>query len=474
MATTSSITSGGMIDVNGLVTSLMSVEKRPVDLLTAKQTSFQAKLSAVGNIKSAVSSFQSTMNSLSNVNSFQTTTATSGDSSVFSAVAGSSATAGTYSVEITKIAQAQKLATTGQASATTAIGTGTLSFDFGSIAGGTFNPVTGTYSGAGFTSNGSGVQTVTIDATNNTLQGIRDAINTAKIGVSASIVNDGSGTPYRLVLSSTTTGGSNSMKISVGGGDPALTSLLAQDPAGPQSLAETATAQNAQLKVDGISISKSSNTITDAIPGITLTLKKPSTSAIPLDVATDNGTLTKSVQSFVDAYNTLNKSLSTALASGVIGSTAPLHGDSLLRSLQSQVSSVLRTALPSPSGAFDSLSQIGVSFQKDGSLALNTTKLNDAISLHASDIAKVFTTSGGYADQLNKLATAALATDGSLTNRTAGLNSSIRDIGKQIDSMNVRMTVIEARLRKQYSALDAMLGNMNTTSNYLTTQLSKL
>lgn len=660
MATTTSITSGGMIDVNGLVTSLMGVERRPVTLLTAKQTSYQAKLSAMGNIKSAVSAFQTTVGSMASASSFQTTSATSGDTSVFSATAGSSSTLGSYSVEVTKIAQAQKLATAGQLSTTTAIGSGTLTFDFGSISGGTFDSVTGKYTGASFTNSGASSGTVTIDATNNSLQGIRDAINTAKIGVTASIVNDGSGTPYRLALSSNNMGSSNSVKISVAG-DAGLSSLLAHDPAGTQSLAETATAQNALFKVDGISISKSSNIITDAIAGVTLTLKKPSTSSVSLDVATDNSAATKSVQGFVDAFNTLNKSLSSALASGVVGSTAPLHGDALIRSLQSQIRSVLSTPLSNNGSTVNTLSQIGVSFQPDGSLALNSTKLSAAISSNAKDVASIFAASGsatdslvsfssgsvstkpgsyavsisqlatqgsltgsaaagttitagvndtidltvngvassitlsagtytatslaaevqakingvsalssagvsvgvgqasgvisitpntygssssvsvtggngasnllgatptsasglnvegsidgtsiigsgrslvsttgnsnglsltisggalgsrgtvsysqGYAYQLNQIATNALASTGSLTSRTDGLTSSVRDIGKQIDSMNVRMTVIEARLRKQYSALDAMLSNMNATSSYLTTQLSKL
>ncbi|WP_035383820.1 flagellar filament capping protein FliD [Ferriphaselus sp. R-1] len=660
MATTSSITSGGMIDVNGLVTSLMGVERRPVTLLTSKQTSYQAKLSAMGSIKSAVSTFQATMGAMANASSLQTTTATSGDSSVFSATASSTSTIGSYSIEVSKIAQAQKLATAGLASTTTAIGNGTLTFDFGTISGGTFDSVTGKYTGASFTNSGASSGSVTIDASNNSLQGIRDAINSAKLGVTASIVNDGSGTPYRLALSSSSMGSSNSIKISVTG-DAALSSLLSHDPAGTQSLAETATAQNAQIKVDGISISKSSNTITDAIAGVTLTLKKPGTSPVALDVASDTSTVTKSVQGFVDAYNTLNKSLSTALASGVIGSTAPLHGDSLIRSLQSQIRSILSAPLSNNGSTVNTLSQIGVGFQSDGSLALNSTKLSAALSTNAKDVTNIFAASGsatdslvsfasgststkpgsyavsvtqlatqgkltgsvaagttitagvndtvdltingiastiklgagsytaaqlaaevqgkingtsalssagvsvgvtesggvlsitsgtygstssiavtggngatsllgggptavaglnvegsidgtsivgsgrtltsstgnsnglsvtvsggalgargtvsysrGYAYQLNQIATDALASNGSLTSRTDGLTSSVRDLGKQIDSMNARMTVIEARLRKQYSSLDAMLSRMSTTSTYLSQQLSKL
>lgn len=657
---TSGVTSGGMIDVNGLVNSLMTVERRPVNLLTTKQSSFQAKLSAVGTVKNAVSTFQGAMSSLASASGFQTISAASGDSSVFSATASSTSTAGSYSIEVTKLAQAQKLATSGQISTTAAIGSGTLTFDFGSITGGTFDAVTGKYAGASFANNGSGSKSITIDASNNSLQGIRDAINAAKMGVTATIVNDGSGTPYRLALSSNSMGSSNSMKISVAG-DAALSNLLAHDPAATQNLAETSTAQNAQLKVDGISISKASNTISDVISGVTLNLKKISTSAVSLDVASDSNGVTKSVQSFVDAYNTLNKTLNSALASGVVGSTAPLHGDSMVRSLQSQIQGIMRTTLSSNGSSVNSLSHIGVSFVKDGSLSLDTTKLNAAVSANPKSVAGIFAATGsstdslvsfsmgsvstvpgsyavavsqvatqgslagsaaagttitagvndavnltvdgvsasitlsagtytaasltaevqakingsatlvaagvsvnvkenagvlaissgkygsassvaitggngangllggtpqqtngvdvagtidgqaasgtgqslystsgnssglslivnggtlgnrgtvnysqGYAYQLNKLATSVLSTDGAMTTRTNSINNSIRDIGKQIDSMNTRMTVIEARYRKQYAALDTMLSSMTSTSNFLSQQLSKL
>jgi flagellar hook-associated protein 2 len=466
-----------MVDVNGLVTALMGVEKQPVNKLTAKQASYQSQLSAVGTLKSAVSSFQSSLSGLTSASSLQPMAATSSDTSILTATASTSAAAGNYTIEVSKLAQAQKLATAGQASSTAAIGGGTLSFDFGAISGGAFNPATGKYTGATFTGNGAATQTVNI-AANSSLEGIRDAINAANIGVSATIVNDGSGTPYRLALSSANSGSSNSLKISVSG-DAALGSLMAHNPAGTQSLTETQTAQNAQLKVDGLSISKATNTISDAISGVTLNLAKVGASPVTLSVASDSGGITKSVQTFVDGFNALNKSLNSALASGVVGSTAPLHGDSMVRNLQSQLRGILTSSVGGTTNV-STLSQIGVTFQKDGSLALDSTKLANALKNNSADVIKIFSAvsttpaNEGIATRLSKFAQGVLGADGALTTRTTSINNSIRDLGKQIDSWNTRLTAMEARYRKQYSSLDTMLSSMNTTSNFLATQLAKL
>ena len=202
------------------------------------------------------------MQGLSSPTQFQAVTATLADATVATASASSSATAGSYALEVSSLAHAQKLVSAGQASDSAAIGSGaatTLTFDFGTIAGGTFS--NGTYTGASFTSNGAGSKSISIDASNNSLSGIRDAINSANIGVSATLVNDGSASPYRLVLTDSTTGISNSMKISVSG-DASISSLLSQDPASNsgQALSETVAAQNANFTVDGIAISKPTNT----------------------------------------------------------------------------------------------------------------------------------------------------------------------------------------------------------------------
>ncbi|MEK7811519.1 MAG: flagellar cap protein FliD N-terminal domain-containing protein, partial [Pseudomonadota bacterium] len=194
MATTSSVasSSAGTLDVNSLVSQLMTIERRPIDKLNTQISSSQTKISSLGTIKGLVSGFQTALRSLNdNLRGFS---ATPSDTSVFSAAASSTAATGTYALEVTHLAQAQNLVAAGRASSGTAISDGvatTVTFDFGTISGGTLTA--GIYSGATYTSNASGSKSITIDVTNNTLQGVSNAIYAAKMGVTATIVNDGSG-----------------------------------------------------------------------------------------------------------------------------------------------------------------------------------------------------------------------------------------------------------------------------------------
>ncbi|MCR4299350.1 MAG: flagellar filament capping protein FliD [Gallionella sp.] len=406
-------TSATNLDVNSIVSQLMAVERRPINKLNVKEAGYQAKLSAYGSVKGAVSSFQAAVQSLSSASNFQSLKATTSDAAIFSASATSSAAAGTYSLEVTSLAQAQKLVAAGQTSSTAAIGAGastTVTFDFGAISGGTFDAGTGKYTGAAFASNGSGTKSVTIDSTNNSLQGIRDAINTAQMGVTATIINDGSGTPYRLALSSDSNGTSNSLKISVSG-DAAVSSLLAHDPAGTQNLAETVTAQNADFKVNGVAVSKTSNTVSDVIQGVTLTLNKITTSPATLTVARDTAAVSSSINSFVKTYNDLATTLKNSSAYDPVAKQgAILQGDATVRSLQSQLRSMLSTSVTGTSGVLTTLSDVGVSFQKDGTLALNQTKLDSVMTSNFSDIASLFASVGKATDSLVSFSSATSST----------------------------------------------------------------
>ncbi|MDP1636370.1 MAG: flagellar filament capping protein FliD, partial [Gallionellaceae bacterium] len=372
----SSATLGFSIDVDAIVNGLMSVERIPIDRLTTKETSFQAKLTALGSFKSKMAALQTAAKSLSSSSSstllgFKTT---SSDTSVVTASASSTAAAGTHSISVTTLAQAQKLVATGPTSSTAAIGDGTstvVTFDFGTISGGALTD--GVYSGATFTSGGT-TANITIDSGNNTLQGIRDAINAAGMGVTASIVNDGSGTPYRLALSSDNSGVSNSIKISTDGANADITGLLAHDPEGTQNLAETVTAKNAVFTVDGILISKPGNTVTDALEGVTLTLGKEGSTAT-LTISRDTAAVTAAATSFVTAYNDLYTSMKNSFA---YKSGSALAGDSTLRSLQSEMRQIVATS--ASGGALSNLFEVGISAKSDGTLQLDSTKLNTAIS----------------------------------------------------------------------------------------------
>jgi flagellar hook-associated protein 2 len=390
---------GSGLDVNGMVSQLMAVERRPISALDQKEAQIQAKISAYGSVKGAISAFQAAVAALAAPARFAAVKASIADASVASAAASSAAVAGTYSIEVSKLAQAQKLASAGQASSTAAIGTGTLTFDFGTISGGSFDAATGKYTGAGFTSNGSGAKTVTIDAAHSTLDGIRDAINAANIGVTATIINDGGASPYRLALSVGATGAPNSVKLSVSG-DAALQSLLGHDPAGAQSLVETVSAQNAQFKIDGLSISKPSNTATDVIQGVTLNLLKTNAgSATTLTVARDSAGVKSAVDSMVKAYNDLSKTLGDLTkfdAASKKGSV--LTGDPSVRSVQSQLRAVLDSTLASAGGGLSRLADIGIGFALDGKLQLDAARLQKVIGDPNKDIATLFAAMGKATD----------------------------------------------------------------------------
>lgn len=295
----------------------------------------------------------------------------------------------------------------------------------------------GSYAGAGFTQDGtqsSGV--VTLDSTNQSLQGIRDAINKAGIGVSASIVSDGSDTPYHLVLTSTKTGATSSMKITVadangGATDPALSGLLTYDPSGTQSLTQTSAAQSAKLTVNGIAVTSASNSVAAAVQGVTLSLTGTGSSTVT--IAKDTTSVSTGVNAFVKAYNTLNSTISSLTAySTASGTGGALLGDATTLSVETRLRQALGKAVQG-SGGLTTLSQVGISFQKDGSLALDSSVLNTAISNNFSDIAGLFSAIGTSTDSLVKVSAtgantvpgtyalniATLASQGSMTSDTA-------------------------------------------------------
>lgn len=395
---------GSNLDVSSIVSQLMAIERQPVNRLDVKEASYQAQVSAYGNIRSALSSFQGTVDALASASRFQTRTASSSDTTVATASASATAQSGTVNLDIVKVAQNQVLAAAGQASTTTSIGTGTsteIRFEFGTISGGTLT--NGQYTGATFSPDATALTgTVTIDASNNSLAGIKDAINSAGIGVKASIVGDGSANPYRLVLQSSTSGAAGSIKVTVTG-DSALQGLLANDPSGTQALTQTAVAQNAELTVNGLSVTSKSNSLSDIVQGVTLNIVKAGTASIA--VGRDTSAAQKGVQDFVKSYNDLNGLLVSASAAspstsaGKTGSKNPLNGDAAVRTIQAQLRSVLGESL---GGGFSlrSLSQVGITFQRDGTLALDSGKLSTAATTDPDALAALFATSGTATDSL--------------------------------------------------------------------------
>ena len=480
MASVSSLGIGSGLDLNALLANLKSAEQAPLVALQQQQRSYTAKLSAYGQLNSALSALQSAAAALAKPALFQGLKASSSATEVLTASALATAASGSYSVNVTALAQAQSLAATGVADTSSAIGAGTaatLTLDFGTISGGTLDPSTGQYTGATFIADATRTATsITLDASNNSLAGIRDAINaSADIGVTASIVNDGSAAPNRLVLTSKQTGETSSMRIAVTG-DAALSGLLAHDPAATQHLQQTAAAHNANLSVNGIAVTSATNTVAGAIQDVTMTVAKTGSST--LSVQNDTASVQSAVTSFVNAYNSLQnvaKQLTAFDASNKTG--AVLMGDATLRNIQVSIRSTLTVAQEPGSGGLAMLSQIGISFQKDGTLAVDSTKLSVALGSQLSGVAQLFSGSGGsggYGSQMALLITGMTDANGTLTSATKGINTTLDSLGKQYDATSERIEATVARYKAQFTQLDVMMSTMNRTSAYLTQQFDNM
>lgn len=379
---------GSGLDVNSIVGQLMTLEQRPLLLLNNKEAGQQAKISAYGSLKGALSSFQNSVKTLTNESIFSGVKAATANPDIVTASALSTAAAGSHQIEVLTLAQAQKIKSDAFASTDTTIGSGTLTIEFG-----TYN------SDGSFTNHPDKLaKAITIESGQSSLGSIRDAINQADVGVSASIVNDGTGN--RLVIASSDTGLNNALKITVSDSDGNHTdnaglSRLAYDAStgGAINMVETVAAQNATMVIDGINISKPSNTISDALGGVTFNLIKaePGTTTT-LNVARDVSKVQAGAEAFVKAYNELAKTISDVSRYDVANQQASvLTGDSTVRAIQTQLRGVLSSFLPGAAGGLNSLSQIGISFQKDGTLQLDNAKLNAVLNDPSKDIAAFFT-----------------------------------------------------------------------------------
>lgn len=401
MASLSSPGIGSGLDVNGLISKLMALEQQPLARLDRQEADHQAKISAYGSLKGALSSFQNAVKTLSAPEKFSAMKASvaksTANTDIATIAASGTAIAGNYSLEVTTLAQSHKLKSGTFTALTSTVGTGTITFEFG------------TYSGGVFTPNGDkAAKTLTVDSSNNTLSGIRDAINAAGAGVSANIVNDGTG--YRLVFSSTDSGAENSLKITTDDDDLTDTntsglSQLAYDPeavvGSGKNLTETVAAQNAVFLLDGVSISSATNTVTDAIEGATLTLLAVTASATTISVSRDVSGVKTSIDAFVKAFNDVKKTIKDLSAYNTETKKASvLTGDTALRGVDSLLRETLNTALRYAGGGLTTLSEVGISFQKDGTLAFDSAKLQTAFDDTTKDVSTLFASVGKSTDSL--------------------------------------------------------------------------
>jgi flagellar hook-associated protein 2 len=385
----------------------MALEQKPMGALQAKGATYQAQLSAYGSLKGAISTFQSSVATLSSPSKFTAVKGSVGDSTIAGVSAAPTASPGTYSLEVQSLATNQKVKSPAFQQIGSAVGTGKITISFG------------TYNADTFTLNPDKASTeITIASGQNSLTGIRDAINAANAGVSAGIVNDGSG--YRLTIASKDTGVANAMRISVADDDATNTdtsglSRLAFDArtlSGVTNLTETVAAKNSRIVLDGITVSKSSNTVSDAIEGLTLTLTKENIGTpTTLTVAKDTAGIQSAVQLFVKAYNDLNTTATTLTKYDSVNKKAStLTGESTVRTLQAQLRNVFSAPLASAGGGLSSLSEIGISTQTDGSLKFDAAKLTTVMNDPTKDVSTLFAAVAKPTDSLIAFSTSTTST----------------------------------------------------------------
>lgn len=455
MASTGAV-GGSQIDVQSLVSQLVAAERTTADNQIQRETSrVTTQISALGQLMGSLSSFRSALESLKNIDAFNIRSTSSSEESVLTASAAGKAVAGSYDIEVSQVAQAQQLASNAfVGDSTTVVGTGTLTISLG---------------GSSFT--------LDITDSNSTLAGIRDAINGAASnpGVRATLIQGEAGT--KLVLSSSSTGAANTIEVAQSGGDGGL-AQIAYSAGAPDNYTVLKQAQDAVISIAGTQISRATNTIENAIDGITLTLKKPTTAEtgpVTLTVAQDTTTAATRVKNFVSAYNSLLTQIGKLRSYDATTKVAgPMLGDALLNSIESELSRTVSTAVAGQPQGFQALASIGVQKQLDGTLAVDDGKLQKALSSNFEAVSKLFGSTDGIAAKLYSRVDERLKTGGAIDTRSKSLTDQQRTLTKRKDDLDARMQVVQQRYLAQFTRLDTLLSQLQVTSSYMSQQIESL
>lgn len=446
------VTFGGMgsgMDVEGLIDGLIGVSRQPISRLQSRAASAKAAvtdLSNIGGLLSKLKTAASALDSSEKVGSFKAETS---NEKALGITANGNAQPGSYEIEVVQLASAERRYSAGFSSNNTALGmAGTLTLQIGT--GDTVSPDSPILVGG---------DTATLDIqASDTLDSIIQKINDSGMRLKASSFFDG--TQYRLQIRGLDTGGDNAMVVGQSGLDLGL-----EDEANIVSRA-----QNAKITVDGFEVQSKTNTVSQAIPGITLNLKQETDEAFTISVADDTDALGKKVKDFVDAYNAVVNQVHTTAGFGKTKASNPLlAGDSALRGITNRLNTQLSRSFGS--GAFNTMASIGIQLNNDGTLKLDQTKLTNAISKDSAAVSTVLsggTGTDGMMDMMRDLVSNLTAPNsGTLDVRKEGLDAQARRYTDQIDREEKRLETLESRLRKTFSDMDATVAGYNAQLNYL-------
>lgn len=465
---------GSGLDVSSIVTQLMSIEKQPLTQLQTKASGLQTKLSGYGSVKSALSALQDAATKLLDTSSWKAKTFSSNNTSAVTGSATIGALATSFGLKINDLAQVQSARSSGIATGSQIGSAGRLDIQLGE------------WSGTNFTKGSSGSISVNVSATD-TLTDIATKINSASAGVTAVVVK--SGTNDQLLLRGNTTGAASGFQIkSFDGGGAAITDgitgvgKLAYDYSSSNlafyGMTQTQAAQDASIEIDGIAVTSASNTVSNAVPGVTLDLLSKTTTAATITVGDDTASIKSKIEAFQTAYNKVATTLSDLTKYDTATKKAgALQGDSTAVGLQSVLRSMLGANGPTGT-SFSRLSDVGLEMQRDGTLSINSTKMATALK-NLPDLNTFFTAStgssamDGMAKRINTFIQQANGVDGNVSGRSSALQAAITRNSKDQDALNVRLTQRQASLYAQYNALDTKMGTLSSMSSFITQQVAQ-
>lgn len=428
------------IDYQSLITQLVNIKRQSITQLQTQKKNFEVTNNAYSNLSSKVKDLVSAADALRTSSAFGSFKTSVTDDTILSAAAGTGASYGTNSVVVNTLAKSHKIAADGVAADTTVIASGPGSFSF-QIGGGA-------------------VQTVSVDAST-TLTGLKDSINALNAGVTASVVNDGSGpNPYRLILTGASTGTSNSINITQNDTTLVFSTTLQA-------------AQDATFTVDGMSFTRQTNSVADVIPGVTLDLK----SADPLKTVTvsvnrDTEALTEKVKKLVDAYNSVVGYIKmNNRYDSETKKAAPFFGDSVARSVWEDLRRVFSSSVSGLPDTMNRLLHVGITTDREGVMSLDSTKLKGALTSNFDGVVNLFTkgtTTTGFAELIHETASSINDyVDGRIKGRQDGLKRSMSRIDDDIRQKETQLTAYEEQLRAQFTGLETMLASLNGQSRAL-------
>ncbi|HHA1242129.1 TPA: flagellar filament capping protein FliD [Enterobacter roggenkampii] len=461
----------GVPGLSDLYDKLQAAEETKLTAIAKQKTTYDAQITGYGKLQSALTTLQTAAAKLAKTDTWNSTSVSS-TNTAFSAISTSSANVGDVTINVSKIAKGQVL--------TTAPGTiDSNTKQLGGTTGSNSRTITITQAGAD-----SKPLTVTLADSDTSLNGIAKAINAANGNVSASVVKADNG-DYRLMLTSKTTGTDSDMTVTVAG-DDTLNAVI-----GSAALNVQVKSQNAVIDVNGIQIVRQSNTITDALPGVTLTLKAPSTADETLTIARSTDDNKKAITEWVNAYNSLQPTIAalTKYEPPAVGATAQssnngvLMGDSTIRGVQSDLRALLTNV---QSGSYAIMAQLGITQDPVkgadgaiGNLKIDDKKLTKILTDDPAGVQAYFVGDGkktGFATQMNNTLTDMLSTsigkEGVIQNAKDGINATLKSIGKRYDAMELTIEATMARYKKQFNDLDKLVTKFNGTATYLTQQFS--